>query len=191
MLLVLFGIFISVHVCHANPRRIPWRKDKTGNIAARFTSKSCTLCEKNYPTWKELESLHNHTTKFYEIDCDVQERVCSYMNISSYPSIQIRTFGDWSSYLFPLQKLNATLTSLPMECKYPDKTEYCHPTTKEWIQSHDISDLESLEADFEAEEEMFHVGMADLTKNFLEKKMQIVQLRQWKLHTQSKNNEDM
>lgn len=138
-----------------------------------------------------MERLYKNNINFYEVDCDIQERLCTRMNITSYPTVQLRAFGDWNKYYLPLKTLNGTLASFPKPCKFPEHDESCHPKTKRWISEHTVSDFEEFEADFVAEQEMYNIGVADLTKHFIEKKMMMVQLREWYQHSKQKDSNSL
>lgn len=186
LILALVGFFSCFFVGESQRRRIPWRKDKSNNIAVRFTSKSCSLCEASLDDWVKMERTYNNTVHFYQVDCDVQTRLCAKMNVTTYPSIQLRTNGDWNPFLLQLKHLNATLESFPRPCHFPEQASSCHPKTLKWIKDHGVKDVEKFENDYFAEEEMYNIGIADLTKNFLEKKMMWIQLKQWRDYKNTK-----
>lgn len=190
-----FLMFLSVIHCSldstfALKSKIPWRKEsKTMNIAVRFTSKSCAICERLASDWEELKTENPPNIKLYTVNCDEDLHVCDHMNVTSYPTIRIRLFNEWTSFQLPYAILNETIYAVPTTCKFPDDESQCHPKTVSWIKDNSIEDLSEFEKLYKAEQEMFNIGVADLTKDFLEKRIVWMQLQEWRDYMNLKDQE--
>lgn len=179
-LLLLLYTSLTVFVS-AQKNRIPWRKDPLStNIAVRFSPRSCSLCESKADEWNKIMEQGIDNVKVYSVDCDVQVKLCNSMNVTSYPTIMMRTFESWNTFILPLSYLNETLHSAPSVCTFPDQISSCHPKTLQWIEENSEDDFHKYEELFKAEEMMFNVGIADLSKDFMEKKIVWMQLQQWR-----------
>lgn len=176
---LIICIYFSVYVS-AQKNRIPWRKDSLNtNIAVRFSPRSCSLCEANLDQWNEIMEQDIDNVKMYSIDCDVQEKLCHSMNVTQYPTIMMRTYDSWNTFMLPLSYLNGTLHTAPSVCIFPHETSACHPKTLQWIEENTKDDFKKYDDLYKAEEMMFNVGIADLSKDFMEKKIVWMQLKQW------------
>jgi hypothetical protein len=181
-----FGVLSLTSVVYGESRRVPWRNDDADNLAIRFSSEACDVCNKDINVWNENVEEHSSNVKMYNINCDEHETLCKNMNVSQYPSIRLRSLDEWHNFYLHINQLNTTLSSFPKPCNYDVDAKSCHPIVGQWIEKHSEKGQKELEKEvkkmnenYSSEEKMFKMGITDLSKRFMEKKIIWKQVNEW------------